>query len=103
MRHMQHPTAGRPADIVLDSIVRLRLCRDLADVERAMPTLIRVLEYTARRVAGIARKGGSSPGVHGPLRWLDAVCRELPALDEPGGESLRSELRSLIARIRERA
>jgi hypothetical protein len=94
---------GSPSDIVIDATMRIRLCHTLEEVEAAYPILLRTLEFAARRIDRVARQGGSSPGVHGPCRWLDAVLRDAPCLDEPGGEPIREELRSLVARIRERA
>jgi hypothetical protein len=100
---MRHGPSGSPGDIVNDATVRIRTCRSLEELERVYPILVRTLEFTARRVEWIGRKGGSSPGVHGPCKWLDQVVRELPALDSAQGEPIRAELRALVARIQERA
>jgi hypothetical protein len=102
MRHLA-PGVGSVSDQVNSVTVILHQCPDLPAVEWAYPRLVRRLDAVRVRVDSTARRGGSSPGVAGPLRWLDQVVRELPALDEPGGEPLRAELRSLVARIRERA
>jgi hypothetical protein len=102
MRHLA-PGVGSPADQLNTITVMLHQCQDLRAVEWVHARLVRRLEAVRVRVDSVARRGGSSPGVAGPLRWLDQVVRELPALDEPGGEPLRSELRAVIARIRERA
>jgi hypothetical protein len=72
-------------------------------VEAIHPGLVRCLEFAERRVAGIARKGGSNHGVIPMLKWLDAVLRDHAALDSEEGEVLRAELRGLVGRIRERA
>jgi hypothetical protein len=102
MRHARIGS-GSVADEVNSVVIILRLCTDLPAATYRFPNIVRRLEHVRSRVDSVARRGGSSPGVVGPLRWLDQVARELPALDEPGGEPLRSELRSLVARIRERA
>jgi hypothetical protein len=81
----------------------LRQCRDLADVQAAYPRVLSYLDFACRRVEWVARQRGSSPAVVPPLRWLDAVLRDHPALDSAEGEALRAELRGLAARIRERA
>jgi hypothetical protein len=96
------PGTGSAADQVNQVVIILRRCKDLRAVEYRFPAIARRLEDVLRRVNSTARRGGSSPGVLGPLHWLDQVLRELPALDEPGGEPLRAELRALVARIRER-
>jgi hypothetical protein len=89
--------------VVCDAATKLRRCRSLEEVEAAYPGLVRTLEFTERRVTWVRQRGGSTPGVVGPLRWLDQVVREHPAMDEPGGQPLRQELRALIGRIRDRA
>ena len=66
------------------------------------PNIVRRLEHIRCRVDAVHRRGGSSPGVAGPLRWLDSVIRDHAALDSPQGEPLRAELRAIVARIRER-
>jgi hypothetical protein len=102
MRHIA-PGIGSPGDQVNSVTVLLHQCQDLHAVEWAYPRLLQHLDYVKQRVDRVARQGGSCPGVAGPLRWLDQVLRDSPALDEPGGEPLRAELRQLVARIRERA
>jgi hypothetical protein len=97
------PGTGAPADVLNGLIIQLRSCADLRAVVARWPRLCRTLEDVARRVSATRARGGSTPAVVSPLKWLDAVLRDHPALDEPGGEPLRSELRSLVARIRERA
>jgi hypothetical protein len=97
------PGVGSASDQVNQVVIILRRCQDLPAVESRWSAIARRLEEVLRRVDSTARRGGSSPGVIGPLRWLDQVVRELPALDEPGGEPLRTELGARVARIRERA
>jgi hypothetical protein len=96
------PGTGSAVDQVNSVAIILHRCKDGRGVEYRFPALVRRLEDVLRRVEAVARQGGSSPGVIGPLRWLDQVVRDLPALDEPRGEPLRAELRTLVARIRER-
>jgi hypothetical protein len=102
MRHLA-PGVGSPADQVNDITATLHECQDLRAVEYVHARIVRRLEAVRVRVDSVARRGGSSPGVLGPLRWLDQVVRDQAALDEPGGAALRDELRALVARIRERA
>jgi hypothetical protein len=104
MRHTPlHTKAGSPSDCVNSVTVMLRECRDLADVEAVYPRVLSYLEFTLRRVEWVARKHGSSPAVIPACRWLDSVLREHAAMDCEEGELIRSELRGLVARIRERA
>jgi hypothetical protein len=100
---MRHSPSGSPFDVVTDAVMRLRLCHTLEDVERAYPVLVRTLEFALRRVTHVSRQGGASPGLHAPARWLDTVLRDHAALDSEEGETIRAELRGLVARIRERA
>jgi hypothetical protein len=97
------PGVGSACDQVNQVVIILRRCKDRRAVEYRWPAIARRLEDVLRRVDSTARRGGASPGVIGPLRRLDQVVRELPALDEPGAEPLRAEFRALVARIRERA
>jgi hypothetical protein len=98
-----HTKAGSPADCVLIAVVMLRQCRDLTDVQAAYPRVLNYLEFTARRVEWVARKGGSSPAVVAPCRWLDTVLKDHAAMDCEEGEAIRAELRQLVAKIRNRA
>jgi hypothetical protein len=95
-----HTKAGSPADCVNSATMMLRQCRDLADVEAAYPRVRSYLEFTRRRVEWISRRGGSSPAVIPACKWLDAVLRDHAALDCEEGETIRRELRGLVARIR---
>src|SRR5262249_55290978 len=94
---------GSAADQINQAAITLRLCPGIAEVEYQFSSIVRRLEYVRERVDRVARRGGSTPGVAGSLRWLDQVVRDHPALDSAEGESLRAELRSLVARIRQRA
>jgi hypothetical protein len=91
---------GSPADQLNQVAILLRLCPDTAAVERRFADIMRRLERVRRRVDRVARQGGSTPGVFGPLRWLDSVLRDHLALDSAEGEPLRADLRGLVAKIR---
>jgi hypothetical protein len=78
----------------------LQECTSLADVESRYSLITHPLDQLADRIAGARRRGSVPTSAAPALKWLDQVARELPALDSPDGEGLRSELRVAIARLR---
>jgi hypothetical protein len=78
----------------------LKECTSLADVESRYSLITHTLDQLAEPIAGSHRRGSVPMPVVPALKWLDQVARELPALDGPDGEGLRSELRVAIARLR---
>jgi hypothetical protein len=78
----------------------LKECTSLAAVESRYSLITHTLDQLAERIAGARRRGSAPMPVAPALKWLDQVARELPALDGPDGEGLRSELRVAIARLR---
>jgi hypothetical protein len=79
----------------------LQECHTLAGVEARYSLITHTLDRLAERIAGSRRRGSvEMPAAPALKKWLNQVARELPALDGPDGEGLRSELRVAIARLR---
>jgi hypothetical protein len=93
-------SVGSLSDKIHAVAMILQECDSLAGVEARYSLITRTLDQLADRIAEARRRGSVPLPVAPALKWLDQVVRELPALNGPDGEALRSELRVAIARLR---
>jgi hypothetical protein len=95
-----HPAVGSITDIVNGVAAQLKTLGDLAGIEYHFGRLSHALEACAERAARVRHSGGSVAGLDASTRWLEEVIRDHPALQGPEADGVRSELLSLVARVR---